>query len=63
MLYNQAFGDLFPSSRVTHFIRQGSNHATLYLVCNSEVEAVMKPFKFLSFWIKHPKFKKLVSNN
>lgn len=60
---NQRFGDLFLNYLVTHLIRQGSDHAPLYLLCNLEVETIVKPFKFLNFWTKHPDFKNLVKEN
>lgn len=48
---------------MTHLIRQGFDHTLLHLVCNLEMDVVMKPFKFLTFWTKHPDFKKLVKDN
>jgi len=53
ILVNQIFLELFPSSEVHHLIRQGSDHAPLHLICNSEEEPIVKTFRFLNFWTKH----------
>ncbi|WMV41297.1 hypothetical protein MTR67_034682 [Solanum verrucosum] len=55
--------DLFPSSEVQHLIRQGSDHAPLHMICNSEEEPAIRPFRFLNFWSKHKQFKKIVVDN
>ncbi|XP_059292492.1 uncharacterized protein LOC132045941 [Lycium ferocissimum] len=60
---NQEFMDLFPSFDVSHLIRHGSDHAPLHVVCDSQEEVVVKPFKFLNFWSQHPKFLELVQDN
>lgn len=57
---NQEFIDVLPSSKVQHLIRQGSDHAPLLVHCTIEEEVLMKPFKFLNFWVKHPQFKEIV---
>lgn len=63
VLYNQKFRDLFPNCLVTHLIRQDFDHVPLYLLCNSKLEAVVNPFKFLNFSTKHPEFKKIIKDN
>ncbi|XP_060202641.1 uncharacterized protein LOC132631059 [Lycium barbarum] len=63
VLGNQDFVDLFPSAEVVHPIRHGSDHAPLHVVCDSQTEVVVKPFKFLNFWNPHPKFMEVVENN
>lgn len=55
--------DLFPSSIVHNLIRQGSDHAPLYLVCKSNKKPTIEPFRFLKFQTKHPQFKKVVIKN
>ncbi|KAK4710274.1 hypothetical protein R3W88_004787 [Solanum pinnatisectum] len=60
---NQEFMDLLPSSEVQHLIRRGSNHVPLHVTCNTEEEPMVRPFKFLNFWTKHPQFKKLIEDN
>ncbi|XP_059285213.1 uncharacterized protein LOC132038577 [Lycium ferocissimum] len=59
----QEFMDLFPSSEVSHIIRHGSDHAPLHVVCDTQEEVVVKPFKFLNFLSQHPKFLDLVQDN
>lgn len=41
-------------------IRQGSDHTFLLVQCNTEEEKVVKPFKVLNFWVKHPQFQQVV---
>ncbi|KAH0714422.1 hypothetical protein KY284_007327 [Solanum tuberosum] len=63
ILVNQEFVEVFPSSEVHHLIRQGSDHAPLHMICNSEEEITVKPFRFLNFWRHHKNFKKIVEEN
>ncbi|KAK4723627.1 hypothetical protein R3W88_026406 [Solanum pinnatisectum] len=63
VLCNQEFEQIFPSSKVQHLIRQGSDHALLHLTCNSEDESIIRSVKFLNFWMKHPKFRTVVEEN
>lgn len=63
VLCNQEFTNLVPSSEVSHLIRQGSVHAPLHVSCNSEEIISIRPFNFLNFWTKHPKFKKIIKEN
>ncbi|KAG5629570.1 hypothetical protein H5410_001287 [Solanum commersonii] len=63
ILGNQEFFNRLPTSAVQHLVRQGSDHAPLHLVCNSEEELVVKPFKFLNFWTKYLDFKKVIEEN
>lgn len=58
-MVNSLFLDLFTNLAVTHLFRQGSNHAPLHVECESEVEIMVKPFKFLSFLTKHHNFKEV----
>lgn len=60
---NQEFLNDFPSGEVVHQLRQGSDHAPLHVICSSENEPAVKPFRFLNFWTKHPDFKKLIKDN
>ncbi|XP_060190556.1 uncharacterized protein LOC132619776 [Lycium barbarum] len=60
---NQEFMDLFPSSEVPHLIRHGFDHAHFHVVCDTQEEVVVKPFKFLNFWSQHPKILDLVQDN
>lgn len=45
---------------MTHLVRQGLDHAPLLMQCNSDEEMVIKPIKFLIFWVKHPQFQEVV---
>ncbi|KAH0712342.1 hypothetical protein KY289_008301 [Solanum tuberosum] len=63
ILVNQEFVEVFQSSEVHHLIRQGSDHAPLHMICNSEEEILVKPFRFLNFWRHHKNFKKIVEEN
>lgn len=63
VMCNQNFWDFLLNYLVTHLIRQGSDHALLHLVCNSKLEIVVKPFKFLNYYTKHSDFKKIIKDN
>ncbi|KAH0679678.1 hypothetical protein KY284_020763 [Solanum tuberosum] len=63
VLCNQEFLNILPSSEVLHLMRQGSSHAPLHVLCGSEEEITVRPFKFLNFWTKHPNFKKIIEEN
>lgn len=60
---NQAFFDIFPSTEVHHLISQGSNHAPLHVVCNTEEGHNIKSLRFLNFWTKHVNYKEIVKQN
>lgn len=62
VLGNQALFNLIPSSEVHHLIRRGSDHAPLHVICNTEQEIMVKPFKF-NFWTKYKDFYKVVEDN
>ncbi|KAG5572504.1 hypothetical protein H5410_062270 [Solanum commersonii] len=63
ILVNQEFQDILPTSKVHHLIRQGSDHASLQMICNSAEGPTIKHFRFLNFWSKHKHFKKIVEDN
>ncbi|XP_015167468.1 uncharacterized protein [Solanum tuberosum] len=63
VLCNQEFLNILPLSEVLHLMRQGSSHAPLHVLCGSEEEITVRPFKFLNFWTKHPNFKKIIEEN
>ncbi|KAH0714812.1 hypothetical protein KY284_007717 [Solanum tuberosum] len=52
-----------PTSKVQHVVRQGSDHAPFHLICRSNEEPAVQPFKFLNFWSKHPDLKKIIEEN
>lgn len=63
VLVNNAFMELFPTPKVHHLVRQGSDHAPLHLICNTDEPVNIKPFKFLNFWTKHMQFLEIVKDN
>ncbi|XP_059288627.1 uncharacterized protein LOC132041979, partial [Lycium ferocissimum] len=63
VLGNQEFIQLLPSSEVSHLIRNGSDHASLHVVCDSNEEIFVRPFRFLNFWTKHHKFMDVIKEN
>ncbi|XP_075103555.1 uncharacterized protein LOC142178123 [Nicotiana tabacum] len=46
-----------------HLIRTGSDHAPLLMICGANTTHLVKPFRFLNFWIKHETFKDVVFQN
>ncbi|KAG5605761.1 hypothetical protein H5410_027253 [Solanum commersonii] len=60
---NHAFMNFLPTSEVHHLTRRGSDHAPLHVICSTEEEPCVKPFKFLKFWRKHYQFKGLIEAN
>lgn len=54
---NDKFLQFFPNSEVQHLERSGSDHSPLHVICKDNREAYAKPFRFLNFWVNHPKFK------
>ncbi|XP_059295509.1 uncharacterized protein LOC132048840 [Lycium ferocissimum] len=48
---------------VAHLIRNGSDHAPLHIVCDSNEEVIIKPFRFLNFLTKHHSFMEIVKDN
>ncbi|KAH0776264.1 hypothetical protein KY290_007675 [Solanum tuberosum] len=63
ILRNQEFFNRMPTSEVQHLVRQGSHYAPFYLICRSDEEPAVQPFKFLNLWTKHPDFKKIIEEN
>lgn len=60
MFGNSEFMQLLPNSEVHHLIRQTSDHASLHVICNASQEQLVKPFRFLNFWVKHKEFIQMV---
>ncbi|XP_059311479.1 uncharacterized protein LOC132063063 [Lycium ferocissimum] len=63
ILSNQKMIDQAPQMTVTHLIKKGSDHAPLELQIRQETERIIKPFKFLNFWIYHATFNLVVIEN
>lgn len=53
VMVNNSFLDYISSLEVRHLIREGSDYASLHLICNLEERVTIKPFRFLNFWTKH----------
>lgn len=62
LVNNESMG-VFTSYEVHHLIRNGSDHASLQLTCNSDEMLGRKPYKFLNFWTKHKQFKDVVNQH
>lgn len=43
-----------------YFLREGSDHAPLHVLCRSLQVPIVKPFGFLNFWTKHHSYKGVV---
>lgn len=43
-----------------HLIGHGTDHAPLHVTKSTSQEHVVKPFRFLNFWIKHKNFQDVV---
>lgn len=35
VLVNHPFLDLYPTSKIQHLVRKGSDHASLHMICNT----------------------------
>lgn len=49
VLINIDFLNIFLVTEAHHLVRQGSDHTLVQIVCNSEVDHMVKPFRFLDF--------------
>ncbi|XP_060211916.1 uncharacterized protein LOC132639487 [Lycium barbarum] len=63
MLVNSLLLDNFGHIEVEHLARTGSNHAPLMCTYGDKHQKLVKPFKFLSFWIEHASFLDTVRQN
>ncbi|XP_059306396.1 uncharacterized protein LOC132057813 [Lycium ferocissimum] len=63
ILVNNSLQEMFPQIEIEHLIRTGSDHDPLLMSCGEEVINVIKPFRFLNFWVQHESFKDLVSQH
>lgn len=60
---NQEMRNLFSQIKVKHLIKKGSDHSLLQLELENNQELIIKPFRFLNFWVKHPNFREVVEEN
>lgn len=63
MLANSAFLELYPLTESQHLSRQGSDHAPIQVICHTDEDSIVKPFRFLNFWCKHNNFLEMVKKN
>lgn len=56
VLVNYEFFQILSDSEVHHFIKQGSDHVPLHVLCDASQDQIVKPFKFVNFWAKHEDF-------
>lgn len=63
VLVNQEFLNVLPSSITHYLIRQRFDQALLHVICNFREGPVKKPFKFLNFWNKNPRFMEVMKEN
>ncbi|XP_075089930.1 uncharacterized protein LOC142171470 [Nicotiana tabacum] len=57
---NDLWSQIFQSNMVRHLARTGSDHRPLLIKCQKYLQACIKYFKFLDFWVEQPSFMKLV---
>ncbi|WRX16202.1 Reverse transcriptase domain - like 10 [Theobroma cacao] len=63
VVYNSQWGSQFPTTRIQHLNRDGSDHCPLLISCaNSNVQRPSS-FRFLHCWVKHHGFLEFVANN
>ncbi|XP_071928172.1 uncharacterized protein [Coffea arabica] len=58
-LANEAWGELFQTTKVFHLMRGRSDHAPLLIKCGSSMGRG-SAFRFLNVWRRHPKFLEMV---
>ncbi|XP_059285202.1 uncharacterized protein LOC132038567 [Lycium ferocissimum] len=63
MVCNDKLLDVMPTMKVTHLIKKGSNHSPLELEFSTTTEVIIKPFKFLNFWVQHESFHKVIKQH
>lgn len=62
-MYNQIMMDEFPKLTVTHLIIKGSDYSPLELQISADTKRIIKPFKFLNFWVQHGSLRKVVGDH
>ncbi|XP_059310982.1 uncharacterized protein LOC132062424 [Lycium ferocissimum] len=63
MVCNDKLLDVLPTMSVSHLIKKGSDHSPLELECLTTAEVIIKPFKFLNFWVQHESFQEVIKQN
>ncbi|KAH0704872.1 hypothetical protein KY289_009948 [Solanum tuberosum] len=55
--------NIFPILEVEHLVRSGSDHTPLLITFNTSNANVVRPFKFLNFWLKEESFMEVVKKH
>ncbi|XP_015162379.1 uncharacterized protein [Solanum tuberosum] len=61
VLCNEKMQNTFPGLEIEHLVRSGSDHTPLLITQKTSSKKVMRPFKFLNFWIKEKSFMEVVN--
>ncbi|KAH0664940.1 hypothetical protein KY285_026146 [Solanum tuberosum] len=56
VLCNDGLQTIFPFLEVEHLVRSGSAHIPLLITSKTTTENVVRPFKFMNFWLKEESF-------
>ncbi|GAA0170512.1 hypothetical protein LIER_24752 [Lithospermum erythrorhizon] len=63
VLFNPAYGELFPHVKVKQFAKTISDHAPLLVKNCKSIGVAKRSFQFQKMWLHHPDFHKLVEEN
>ncbi|XP_060190578.1 uncharacterized protein LOC132619809 [Lycium barbarum] len=63
MVCNDKLLDVMPTMKVTHLTKKGSDHSPLELEFSTTTEVIIKPFKFLNFWVQHESFQEVIKQH
>lgn len=54
---------MFDLVKLEYLARTGSNHAPLLLFCENLSTSILRPFRFLNFWIEKAYFQQVMREN
>lgn len=54
--------NIFPVLEMEHLIRSRSNHTPLLITFKETTENVIKPFRFMNFWLQEESFMGVIKN-
>ncbi|XP_016500997.1 uncharacterized protein LOC107819404 [Nicotiana tabacum] len=63
IIVNDEWTQKFQNNYITHLVRTGSDHRSLFMKRHSEQQEVIKYFMFLNIWVQQPDFLEVVQNN
>lgn len=63
ILSNEKMQDVFPSIEVEHLVRSGQDHTPIEVKFKVSTREVVKPFRFLNFWLKEDSFMEVVKQH